>query len=168
MPLLQRRVFHTSRAADARVVHEDVELAEAAHRRRDGAFPVRLTRHVEGDEGSLAAPSRQLRFECAAFGVEDVAHDDAGALLGEESSGGGADAARATADERDLPGESRWHGREHIRKPRWCAAALFLRSSGGLGLCSGGRRWPAWAGGEWHGARETAAEAEEEEVRSCV
>src|SRR5262249_39792822 len=61
-PRLDRGVLDPARAADPRVVHEDVEPAEAADRGLDGALPVRLARDVELDEEDLAALGLDVRL----------------------------------------------------------------------------------------------------------
>src|SRR5262249_56285858 len=48
------------RAADPRVVHEDVDASISAHRGLDRLLPVELARHVELDELRLAAVAIDL------------------------------------------------------------------------------------------------------------
>src|SRR5438094_1513491 len=76
VPILECRLLDPGPAADAGVVHEDVQSAEAALGDLDGPLPVRLARDVELREDGLAALRLDLGFDAAALGFEHVADDD--------------------------------------------------------------------------------------------
>ena len=85
--------------SDSRVVHEHVELAVLVDRRCDGCRPVGRLRHVEVYVGRRRSDLLRQRLS---FLVQQVADDDLRALVGHRPCDGGADAAGATAHQRNL------------------------------------------------------------------
>ena len=105
------------RAADARVVDEDMELAEAHHGGGDGVPPVRLASNVELHETRLRARLGDVRGHLGPLGFEKVADDDLRALPGEDCHLAPAHTAGAAGDERDLPREPHEGGGSTSRAP---------------------------------------------------
>src|SRR6266850_840412 len=68
VPVLDGGLLYPRSAADARIVHENGQSAEAALGDADRALPFRLARHVEQREDRLAALRLDLRFDAAALG----------------------------------------------------------------------------------------------------
>src|SRR6266540_4472577 len=66
------------------IVHQDIELAIAPHRRVYGSLPVRLPGDVEMDVCGLAARRMNLRCDRAPVVVEHIAEDHLGALTTKE------------------------------------------------------------------------------------
>ena len=94
------------RAADPRVVHQDVQLPESSDGGLDRLPPVRLAGDVELHEPRLAPGAGDLLGHLATFDLEDVADDDFCAFPGEDRRLAQAHAAGAARDERHLPRES--------------------------------------------------------------
>jgi hypothetical protein len=87
-------------AEDAGVGERDVEAAEALDRGRDRRAHLRGVGHV-GDRGCRHVVA-ELGHERLQRLVVEVADHDARTLGGEQPGGGGADAAGAAGDQRDL------------------------------------------------------------------
>ena len=96
-------------AHHARVVDEDVEVAEAFLGRLDGGVPVLRVGDVEMQEADVVAGGSQVARVLVAELVEDVGEEDGGAFFGEPAAVCGALAAGTAGDEGGLAGESRAH-----------------------------------------------------------
>ena len=102
LPSLGAHSVIVVRAADACVVHEDVQTAVAGNRRLDGLSPVGLARDVELHEHRIAARLGYLRLQLAALVFDDVGDDDLRALACEYPALLSAHAVRAARDDRNL------------------------------------------------------------------
>src|SRR4029077_12800385 len=104
---LHRGVLHLAEhGADAGVVDQDVERAEALLGERDGELPVGLAGDVEAHEDALGALGADLRLDGVTVVLQHVTDHDPRALAREQLRLGRAHAARAAADESDLARES--------------------------------------------------------------
>ena len=100
-PAFERDVEQRLDDADAGVVHQHVEAAEAIEDGGDRGLPVGLAGHVEGDEHRLGAGLGQFgRERLAAFPV-DIGECDRRAFCRERAGRGLADALGGAGDERD-------------------------------------------------------------------
>jgi hypothetical protein len=95
-------------AADPRVVHQDVELAEGGHGGLHRRLPVGLAGDVDLDEARLTAGLGDVVDDVAPLRLQQVAHDDPGPLLREDHGLAPTHAAGPTGDERNLARQS--HG----------------------------------------------------------
>jgi hypothetical protein len=115
-------------AYDSRVVDEDVEPTEALLGGLDGRVPVLGGGDVEAQEVGVVAGGPEFAGARLARVLEDVAEDDAGALLGEAAAVCRALSPCAARDERRLAGKPRGHPWiiRWSRRPRevWPADAL--------------------------------------------
>src|SRR6202008_4706809 len=84
VPVLDRGVLDPTPAADACIVDEDVQLAEAALGETDRLLPVGLPRCVEARGDRLAAFCLDVGFDLAPFGLEHIADDDLRAFAREQ------------------------------------------------------------------------------------
>ena len=101
-------------AADARVVDEDVELAEGARGLGHRRLPFPLAGDVEARELRLAARPGDLLDDLAPVGLEHVGHDDGGALAREHHRLAPPHAAGPAGDDGYLACES--HGRPPLAR----------------------------------------------------
>src|SRR5262249_28182172 len=90
------------RAADPRVVDEEVELAERADGGLKGRLPVRLARHVELHEPRLSTGARDLLDDLTPLELHDIRDDHLCAFSREDRGFALPHTARPTRDERDL------------------------------------------------------------------
>ena len=104
-------------AADAGIVHQDVELAVFLHGRIDHRLPVGLVGHVQAHEFGRAVGARDLGGDLAAVVLQHVGNHHLGAFLGKSARRRGAHAGGRTADDRHfafqahdpfLPGTGLW------------------------------------------------------------
>src|SRR5262249_50298313 len=105
-PVLDGRVLDPAPAADARVIDQDVQGAEAGRGETDCGLPVGFTGDIEPNERGLTALGLDVGLDRLALGHEDVADDAAGASARERRRPGAPHAAPPAADQRALPAES--------------------------------------------------------------
>ena len=108
-PALQRHLRQRLDDADAGIVHEHVEAAEAVDDCRDRGLPIGFLGDVEGDEHRLRAACRELGRERLAALLVDIGERDRRAFRRERAGAGLADALRSTGDERDAASQSSCH-----------------------------------------------------------
>ncbi len=97
------RLDRAERAAEAGVVEQHVDAAEAIRRLGHHGGDVLLLGDIRPQEGGGRA---QLGRQRVALGLIEIGDQHLGALLDEATNGAGADAARATRDRGDLALES--------------------------------------------------------------
>ena len=117
-PALERHLRQRLDDADAGIVHQHVEAAEAVDDGRDRGLPIGFLGDVEGDEHRLRAALRQLGRERLASRRVDIGQRDRRAFRRERAGAGLADALRGTGDERDAALQSSCHP----MLPRWSVA----------------------------------------------
>ena len=105
-PLLERRVDDRAQHLDARVVHQDVEPAEAREGLRHRGLPGGFVTHVVVREGGLDAGVGERGGRCPPHIVEHVGDQDGRASRTQRPGARRADAARGAGDERDLAVET--------------------------------------------------------------
>src|ERR1700760_2213212 len=86
----QARIQHVvgGAAADAGVVHQDVEAAVDTHRLLDELLPAGFVGDVEDEEHSIATGGVDAVGDLVALLGQHVGDDDLGTLLGEAAGGG--------------------------------------------------------------------------------
>jgi hypothetical protein len=109
VPAVIGLVDHRGHAHHARVVDEDVEVAEAFLGRLQRGAPVPGVGDVERQEVGVVARGSQVARVPLAEVVEDVREQDGGALLGEPAAVRGALSAGAAGDEGGLAREPMAH-----------------------------------------------------------
>src|SRR2546428_6141466 len=116
VPLLLSEVLHGDRlavgatgAADARIVHQHVQRAEAGHGSSNGLLPVLGFRHIQLDEEARAAAGVDLGLYLLAFLCQEIPNDHRGTFTGKEPDFCSTLAPGTAANERHLAFES--HGR---------------------------------------------------------
>ena len=102
VPGLDGRILEAARPADARIVDEDVQHAEAPQGEVDGLFPVGLARHVEPREDRRTALGAHVGLHRVAFGFENIADHHARPFAGEETRLRRSHPERSSADQRHL------------------------------------------------------------------
>ena len=84
VPILAGRVFHARAYEDARVVHQDVQLAVCFDGPVHRVVPLGLAGNVQVDVCGVAAGLSYLGFDLPAKVVQDVANDHARPFAGEQ------------------------------------------------------------------------------------
>ena len=106
LPALGAEGILEGAAADAGVVHEDVEPSEARDRLPDHALPVCLDRDIGPNEGGLATRLVDLGLDPLTLVLEQVCDYDRGAFPGEQPDLFGAHPIGSTADKRHFAFQS--------------------------------------------------------------
>src|SRR5207237_1346037 len=89
-------------AADARIVHQHVQRAEAGHGSSNGLLPVLGFRHIQLDEEARAAAGVDLGLYLLAFLCQEIPNDHLGTLTGKEPDFCSTLAPGTAANERHL------------------------------------------------------------------
>jgi hypothetical protein len=71
-------------AADAGIVHQHVQRAEAGHGSRNGLLPVLGFGHIQLDEEARTAAGVDLGLDLLAFLFQEIPNDHLGTLTGKE------------------------------------------------------------------------------------
>ena len=109
-PLLGGHLGDRHERADARVVHHDVEAAEASLRLRDGCGHRRIVAHVDDDGVHLTGCPLQALFRRLQIRGTAAGDDHVHAPRDQRLSDAESDAFRAAGDERDLSAQFLFHG----------------------------------------------------------
>src|SRR5499427_482991 len=119
VPLRLGEVLNTDRlaigatgAANAGIVHQHVQRAEAGHGSPNGLLPVLGCGHIQLDEEARAAAGVDLGLDPLAFLFQEIPNDHLGALTGKEPGFCSPLSPGAAANERNLAFQS--HGRYNL------------------------------------------------------
>src|SRR5262245_18849232 len=99
-------------AADAGIVHQHVQRAEAGHSSRNGLLPVLGFRYIQLDEEAHAAAGVDLGLDPFAFLFQEISNNHLGTLTGKEPGFYRTLSPGAAANERNLAFQS--HGRYNL------------------------------------------------------
>src|SRR5690606_22253672 len=101
-PALERLLLRWPAPADAGIVNEHIEAAEALERGGDDALPVGLLGHIVCERDGLATLLHDCPRDDFAVVAPDVGHDYLRALAGKQASRGLPEPERATRHDGNL------------------------------------------------------------------